>query len=59
MTRQFESELKDSVQRLREAIAPYTRFVRVEREKLERMSADLQTARLRVNTLRAEIERIL
>jgi small GTP-binding protein len=59
MTRQFDSELKDSVQRLREAIAPYTRFVRVEREKLDRMNADLQTSRIRVNTLRTEIERIL
>jgi hypothetical protein len=46
-------------ERLREAIAPYTRFVRVEREKLDRMNADLQTSRIRVNTLRTEIERIL
>lgn len=59
MTRQFDDELNDSVQRLREAIAPYTRFVRVEREKLDRMSADLQDARSRVNAIRAEIERTL
>ncbi|RIK43982.1 MAG: dynamin [Chloroflexi bacterium] len=59
MTRQFDTELKDSVQRLREAIAPYTRFVRVERERLDRMSADLQNARSQVNTLRTEIEHIL
>jgi small GTP-binding protein len=59
MTRQFDTELKNSVQRLHEAIAPYTRFVRVEREKLDRMSADLQSSRLRINAIRSEIERIL
>lgn len=59
MSRQFETELKESTQRLREAIAPYTRFVRVEREKLERMNAELQAARSRVSIIRGEIERVL
>ncbi|HMN27617.1 MAG TPA: hypothetical protein PKE45_05625 [Caldilineaceae bacterium] len=59
MTREFEIELTRSVQRLREAIAPYTRFVRIERDKLERMSVDLQDSRNRINVVRAEIERIL
>ena len=44
ITQQFESELTASVQRIREAVAPYTRFVRVEREKLETLGADLQRA---------------
>jgi small GTP-binding protein len=59
MTRQFDIELTKSVQRLREAIAPYTRFVRIEREKLERMSTDLQNSRNRIKLIRTEIERIL
>jgi small GTP-binding protein len=41
LTRQFESELSAGVQRMREAIGPYTRFVRVEREKLERLQSDM------------------
>ncbi|MCC9074680.1 dynamin family protein [Litorilinea aerophila] len=55
LTRQFEDELGRSVQRIREAIAPYTRFVRVEREKLERLERDLQAARQEL----AEIRRLL
>ncbi|MFO7631234.1 MAG: hypothetical protein R6W76_01785, partial [Caldilinea sp.] len=45
LTRQFERELADGMQRMREAIAPYTRFVRVEREKLERVSDEMERLR--------------
>ena len=45
-------------QRIREAIAPYTRFVRVEREKLERIEADLQSARVEVTVLRQGVQAI-
>ena len=34
MTRQFDAELARSVERLREALAPYTRFVRLEQERV-------------------------
>lgn len=34
LTRQFDYELEHSVQRIREAIAPYTRFVRAEQTRL-------------------------
>jgi small GTP-binding protein len=56
LTRRFEVELRDSGQRLREGIAPYTRFVRVEREKLDRLSTDLQETRRRAEVIRAEID---
>jgi small GTP-binding protein len=58
LERQFEQELATSVQRIREAIAPYTRFVRVEREKLERIEADLQSARAEVTVLRHQVQAI-
>ena len=45
MSRQFEQELSDSIQRLREAIAPYTRFVRVEREKLDQIDPRVTDSR--------------
>ena len=45
MTKQFESELAHSVQRIREAIEPYTRFVRVERERLDTFETELRELR--------------
>ena len=57
LERQFESELQDSLQRIREAIAPYTRFVRVEREKLEKLEADLDRAAVELGELRAEVRK--
>ena len=58
ITQQFESELTASVQRIREAVAPYTRFVRVEREKLETLAADLQRAEGDWKGLRRSVEEL-
>jgi small GTP-binding protein len=55
---QFETEIQDSAQRIREAIAPYTRFVRVEREKLDTLDTALGNARLDVSALRSEVDRL-
>ena len=55
---QFETELSAGVARIREAIAPYTRFVRVEREKLDRFQVDLAKSRTEVDTLRASVQRL-
>ncbi|MDQ3247902.1 MAG: dynamin family protein [Chloroflexota bacterium] len=59
LTRQFEQELGDSVQRLREAIAPYTRFVRVEREKLDTLRNALQTQQTQLGHLRQAVKQIV
>ncbi len=56
LERQFERELQDGLQRIREAIAPYTRFVRVEREKIQKLEADLERAGAELATLRAEVK---
>jgi small GTP-binding protein len=58
LERQFERELQDGLQRIREAIAPYTRFVRVEREKIERLEADLGEAGVELAAVRAEVEQM-
>ena len=58
ITQQFESELTASVQRIREAVAPYTRFVRVEREKLETLAADLHHAESEWKGLRRRVEEL-
>lgn len=52
LTQQFETELTESLQRMRDAIAPYTRFVRVEREKLEKLDAELRTIKSAITQLR-------
>jgi small GTP-binding protein len=56
MTQQFERELADSIQRMREAIGPYTRFVRVEREKLDQMAGSMEQARQELARLHAGVE---
>jgi hypothetical protein len=59
ITAQFERELGGSTQRMREAVTPYTRFVRVERDKLEKLSTDMEAARDLLVALRADIARHL
>ena len=58
LEKQFERELQDSLQRIREAIAPYTRFVRVEREKLEKLKAELDRAAADLDQMRSEVKRL-
>jgi small GTP-binding protein len=59
LTTQFEKELNRSLQRINEAIAPYTRFVRAEQEKLQETQAELTEAERTQGRLRAEIEAAL
>ncbi len=40
---------------MREAVGPYTRFVRVEREKLEQMAGSMEEARQELAKLRAGV----
>jgi hypothetical protein len=58
MTEEFERELKHSLQRLREAIAPYTRFVRAEQQKLTRIEGELEEISSALGQLRARIEEL-
>ncbi|MEZ4833611.1 MAG: dynamin family protein [Caldilineaceae bacterium] len=58
LVRQFEAELKQSVQRIHGAIAPYTRFVRVEREKLELLDGSLREAESQLAQMRATVGEI-
>lgn len=58
LTEQFETELADSMQRIREAIAPYTRFVRVERQKLDTLEADLDDASLELRRMQTSVDEL-
>lgn len=53
--RQIEEELQRAAERLSAAIAPYTRFVRVELERLDGLVEQLEAARKQVTQLRAEV----
>jgi hypothetical protein len=56
MTEEFERELSRSLQRLREAIAPYTRFVRAEQEKLRRIEGELSEVSASLAQIRTRID---
>ena len=58
MTDEFERELEKSLRRLREAIAPYTRFVRAEKKKLTRTEGELDEIRSSLGKIRASIEEV-
>lgn len=58
MTRQFQVELERSLERIREALAPYTRFVRLERERVSGADATLSEIEGTLSDLRAQIETI-
>ena len=53
--RQFDTEIERSVERMREAIAPYTRFVRAEHARMTQARSDLSEITEEVEALRAEI----
>jgi hypothetical protein len=55
LTGQFEREMKQSLARIEEAIAPYTRFVRAEHERLKASHAELVQLRTTLDQLKAKI----
>ncbi len=53
---QFEREMERSLQRIQEAVSPYTRFVRAERGKLAEMQTGLESTRNQLAGLKSTIE---
>jgi len=53
----FRAELGRSVRRVRDSLAPYTRFVASEREHLERTGERIQSAREAIRALRTSVNR--
>ena len=56
MREQFDHELHRSIQRIEEAVAPYTRFVRASQADMETMRDDLTDVRNGLQSLRHRIE---
>ncbi len=57
LRKQFSTEIIRSGDRIREGIAPYSRFVRAEGEKLRSVDAELKEISAALASLRARIER--
>jgi small GTP-binding protein len=53
---QFERELEQSVVRIREAIGPYTRFVRSERDRLETAQVALEASRNELSRIESGVK---
>lgn len=53
---QFEHEMQRSLEALREAMAPYTRFVRAEHERTQRLLTALEESQRKLEQLKAEVE---
>jgi hypothetical protein len=55
LTAQFDREVERSAQKVQESVAPYTRFVRSERERLTSTREDLRRIRTELQRLQAAI----
>jgi hypothetical protein len=53
LTTQFNFEAESSISRLKDGVAPYTRYIRAERERIEKTESILDELRQRVSALRA------
>jgi small GTP-binding protein len=56
MRDEFGRQLEASLRRIRDALAPYDRFVRAERDRMEQHDADLSGIEERLRRARADIE---
>jgi hypothetical protein len=55
---QFEREIENSLQRIREAMAPYSRFVRSEQSKLSEAQGELQEINKRLGRIKVIVEEL-
>ena len=59
LTAQFTKESQHAVERLKEGITPYTRYVRSENERIDKTEAILKSLRQRLSALRAQSQVVL
>ena len=59
LTTQFNNERESVIARLKDGVAPYTRYVRSERERIDASEAVLVNLRQNISTLRARAEIVL
>ena len=59
LTTSFNKESQSAVERLKNGITPYTRFVRAERERLEKTETVLSKLRQKLSSLRARSQAVI
>ena len=59
LTQQFGSESEGAITRMKDGVAPYTRYVRSEGERIEHAEATLQRLRRQVSELRGRAEALV
>jgi small GTP-binding protein len=56
LRKEFEKEMKRSIDRIEETIAPYSRFVRTEASHAEKVAEDIEADKIMIDQLRTQIE---
>jgi hypothetical protein len=59
LTTQFGKESRDAIARLKEGVAPYTRYVRSERERIDKAGDILAKLRQKISELRARSQTVV
>jgi small GTP-binding protein len=59
LTTQFDQESESAIARLKDGVAPYTRFVRAEHERIARTEASLAEVRQRLSALHARSQSVV
>lgn len=59
MTGLFDKEAKNAVTRLKEGVTPYVRYVRAERERIEKTETTLTKLRQKISALRARSQTVV
>ena len=59
LTTQFSNESENAIARLKDGVAPYTRFVRSERERIEKAGNSLDGLRQTISELRARSQTVV
>ena len=59
LTTSFNKEAKNAVERLKDGITPYTRFVRAEHKRIENTESVLATLRKKLSSLRARSQAVV
>ena len=59
MTTQFNNETENAIVRLKDGVAPYTRYVRSERERIDKAASTLARLRQNISELRVRIQAVI
>ncbi len=56
LSTQFNNEAENAITRMKDGVAPYTRFVRAERERVEKAQSQLEELRRRLSGLKVRVQ---